>query len=52
MIVDALLQRIARRNAARKAKDFAEADKIRGELTAMNVAIEDGPKGTTWKVVS
>lgn len=43
---------IAKRNAARKAKNFAEADKIRGELTALGVAIEDGPKGTTWKVVS
>ena len=43
---------IAKRNAARKAKNFGEADKIRGELTALGVAIEDGPKGTTWKVVS
>ena len=43
---------IAKRNAARKAKNFAEADKIRGELTAMGVAIEDGAQGTTWKVVS
>ncbi len=43
---------IAKRNAARKAKDFAEADRLRGELSAMGVAIEDGPKGTTWKVVS
>jgi cysteinyl-tRNA synthetase len=43
---------IAKRNAARKAKDFAEADRVRAELAAMNVAIEDGPKGTTWKVVS
>jgi len=43
---------IAKRNAARKAKDFAEADRVRAELSAMNVAIEDGPKGTTWKVVS
>jgi cysteinyl-tRNA synthetase len=43
---------IARRNAARKAKNFAEADRLRGELSAMGVAIEDGPSGTTWKVVS
>lgn len=43
---------IAKRNAARKAKNFAEADRLRGELSAMGVAIEDGPKGTTWKVVS
>lgn len=43
---------IARRNAARKAKDFAEADRLRGEIGAMGIAIEDGPAGTTWKVVS
>lgn len=42
---------IAKRNAARKAKNFAEADRLRGELGAMGVAIEDGPSGTTWKVV-
>jgi cysteinyl-tRNA synthetase len=43
---------IAQRNAARKAKNFAEADRLRGEISALGVAIEDGPKGTTWKVVS
>jgi cysteinyl-tRNA synthetase len=43
---------IAKRNAARKAKNFAEADSLRAELTSLGVAIEDGPKGTTWKVVS
>jgi cysteinyl-tRNA synthetase len=43
---------IAKRNAARKTKNFAEADRLRAELSAMGVAIEDGPKGTTWKLVS
>jgi cysteinyl-tRNA synthetase len=43
---------IAKRNAARKAKNFAEADSVRAELTALGVAIEDGPTGTTWKVMS
>ncbi len=43
---------IAERNAARKAKNFAEADRIRDELSTMKIAIEDGPSGTTWKVVS
>jgi cysteinyl-tRNA synthetase len=43
-------RRIAARAEARKAKDFARADAIRGELLAMGVAILDGPQGTTWKV--
>ncbi|HSE77303.1 MAG TPA: cysteine--tRNA ligase [Alphaproteobacteria bacterium] len=37
------------RNAARKAKNFKEADRIRDELKAGGVLLEDGPKGTTWK---
>ncbi len=36
-------ERIAARNAARKAKDFATADRIRDELQAQGVTIEDGP---------
>ena len=47
--VEALIEN---RNAARKAKNFAEADRIRGELSAMGVAIEDGARGTSWKVMS
>ena len=39
------------RNAARKAKNFQEADRIRNELKAMGVEIEDGKDGTTkWKI--
>jgi len=41
---------IAARQAARKARDFAEADRIRDQITDMGVALEDGREGTTWRV--
>jgi cysteinyl-tRNA synthetase len=40
---------IAKRNQARKNKDFATADQVRVELTAMGIAIEDTREGTIWK---
>ena len=43
---------LAQRDAARKARDFAEADRIRDELAAKGIAIEDGAQGTRWKVVN
>ena len=46
----AILTMIEARNAARKSKDFAEADRLRDELKDMGVVIEDGPDGTTWRV--
>jgi hypothetical protein len=45
-IVDELLER---RKAARAAKDWAESDRVRDELTALGVRIKDGPQGTTWE---
>ncbi|MBI5546674.1 MAG: cysteine--tRNA ligase [Deltaproteobacteria bacterium] len=44
-------QRIADRAAARKAKDFAAADRVRDELKALGVEIMDTASGTTWKVL-
>jgi cysteinyl-tRNA synthetase len=49
----ALVERlIDRRQTARANRDFAEADRIRGELTAVGVTIEDTPTGAHWSVES
>ena len=38
------------RTAARQRREFAEADRIRDELDAMGVELEDSPDGTRWRV--
>jgi cysteinyl-tRNA synthetase len=41
---------IAARAAARKAKNFAESDRIRDEIAAMGVVLKDSKEGTTWEL--
>ena len=45
--IDAL---VAARQEARKNKDFAESDRIRDELDAMGVLVEDTPDGPKWSM--
>jgi cysteinyl-tRNA synthetase len=42
---------LSARRAARERRDFAEADRIRAELSGRGVVIEDAAGGTKWKVV-
>jgi cysteinyl-tRNA synthetase len=41
---------VAARNEARQGKNFAEADRIRGELAKMGVVVKDTKDGTTWEI--
>ncbi len=42
-------ERIAERQAARKARDFARSDAIRDELAGRGIVVEDTPQGPRWK---
>ena len=45
--IEAMIQK---RADAKKARDFAECDRIRDELAAQGISLQDGPQGTTWRV--
>jgi cysteinyl-tRNA synthetase len=47
--MDEIEQQIDLRNAARRRRDFGAADRIRDDLAARGVLLEDGPAGTRWK---
>jgi len=52
LVVDAIKIEalIVARNQARANKNWSEADRVRSELAAMSVVLEDGPTGTSWKI--
>jgi len=46
---DEIESMIEQRNAARRNKDFAESDRIREELAAKGIVLEDAASSTTWR---
>jgi cysteinyl-tRNA synthetase len=49
LLADDIEALIAKRDAARAARDFAVADAVRDQLTEAGIQIEDGPGGTIWR---
>ena len=49
---DQIAALITERAAAKNAKNYADADRIRTELLAQGIVLKDSPQGTTWEVQS
>ncbi|MCP2240191.1 cysteine--tRNA ligase [Thermoanaerobacterium thermosaccharolyticum] len=52
LLDDEIKKLIEKREEARKAKNWAEADKIRDELKKQGIALEDTPSGVRWKKIN
>ena len=49
-LVDKIESLVSLREAARKNKDYIEADRLRDVLSDMDVALNDGSDGVSWKI--
>ncbi|QXL83278.1 cysteine--tRNA ligase [Comamonas sp. NLF-1-9] len=47
----AISAQIAARSAAKAARDWATADRIRAELLESGIVLKDGPEGTSWEAL-
>jgi cysteinyl-tRNA synthetase len=47
--VDEIETLIEERQAAKRRRDFQSADRIRADLAARGILLEDSPQGTRWK---
>ena len=48
--IEAISEKVAARENARRSRDFAQADALRAELVALGVIVKDTPEGPEWKL--